>query len=376
MPLYALSKGSIEAVGRTTFSAAGMQERADLQRILRENIEIVSPDTLVVAEEFGSWDASYRRIDLLGVDRDANLVVIELKRDDTGTHMELQALRYAAMVARMTFEQAVEAYHRHLSHSSQSSAREEDSWDWAPRPEDSQYTASREDARGRLLEFLGWDEPNESAFAQDVRIVLVAADFSREITTSVMWLNERDLDIRCVQLQPYRHGDQMLVQVEQLIPLREASEYQVQVREKARSERASTSSGPDYTRYDLSVGNQNFERLYKRRLIYHAVRYVIEHLHKTPEDITQVVRHSRMWASVDGEHDEEGFREALADLEARGGAHIEPRRFLSSDDELLHVGGRTYAFTSQWGTNTIPAVEALRAAFPEANIRYQASADN
>ena len=51
---------------------------------------------LVVAEEFGDWEESKRRIDLLGLDRDATLVVIELKRTDDGGHMELQAIRYAA----------------------------------------------------------------------------------------------------------------------------------------------------------------------------------------------------------------------------------------------------------------------------------------
>jgi RecB family endonuclease NucS len=55
--------------------------------IFREQVEIVAPDTLVVAEEFGEWEDSRRRIDLLGLDKDANLVVIELKRTEDGGHM-------------------------------------------------------------------------------------------------------------------------------------------------------------------------------------------------------------------------------------------------------------------------------------------------
>ena len=57
------------------------------------------PSGMVLAEEFGEWEASRRRIDLLVLDKDANLVVVELKRTDDGGHMELQALRYAAMVS-------------------------------------------------------------------------------------------------------------------------------------------------------------------------------------------------------------------------------------------------------------------------------------
>src|SRR3954463_10709691 len=114
MPIYEITQTAIRKLGETTFSAAGIRERSDLQRLLRTNVEVVSPDTLVVAEEFGEWEDSRRRIDLLGIDRDANLVVIELKRTEDGGHMELQAIRYAAMVSTLTFEKVVDVYANHL----------------------------------------------------------------------------------------------------------------------------------------------------------------------------------------------------------------------------------------------------------------------
>lgn len=48
------------------------------------------------------------RIDLLCLDRQARLVVVEIKRTEDGRHMELQALRYA-MVSSMTLEQVTVA---------------------------------------------------------------------------------------------------------------------------------------------------------------------------------------------------------------------------------------------------------------------------
>lgn len=100
MAFFEMSKDCLREIPDTTFAAAGIRERDDLQRLLRAQIGIVAEDTLIVAEEFGEWDGSNRRIDLLGLDKDANLVVFELKRTEDGGHMDLQAIRYAAMVSR------------------------------------------------------------------------------------------------------------------------------------------------------------------------------------------------------------------------------------------------------------------------------------
>ena len=62
MPIYEITQDKIRPLPRTTFAEAGLLERMDLQRLLREKIEVVAPDTLVIAEEFGGWYDS-RRID-------------------------------------------------------------------------------------------------------------------------------------------------------------------------------------------------------------------------------------------------------------------------------------------------------------------------
>ena len=45
MPIYRIGQNVIERVQETTFSAAGIFERADLQRLLREQIDVVAPNT-------------------------------------------------------------------------------------------------------------------------------------------------------------------------------------------------------------------------------------------------------------------------------------------------------------------------------------------
>lgn len=163
MPIYTLFDQQLDAVPRTSFQAAKVLERQDLQAALHKNIGVIAPGCMVLAEEFAQWDGSQRRIDLLALDKNANLVVIELKRNDTGEHMELQSIRYAAMVSTMTFRQAVECYRRHLHRK-----------------------GSDCDPEQEILDFLGWVQPREEDFALEVKIVLVSADFSQELTTSVM----------------------------------------------------------------------------------------------------------------------------------------------------------------------------------------------
>jgi hypothetical protein len=193
-----------------SFADLKVKERDDLQRLLRTQIDVLGDDLYVLSEEFGDWDASRRRIDLLAIDPQANLVVIELKRTHDGGHMELQAIRYASMVSAMTFERAEQIHAEFLL----------------------RIGEPAEEARTRMLTYLGWEEPDEESFAPDVRIVLVSEDFSKELTTAVLWLRDRDIDIRCIRLRPYQDGEKRLVDVQQIIPLPEANEYQVQLREK------------------------------------------------------------------------------------------------------------------------------------------------
>jgi len=353
MPIYEFASEEIRPLTKTTFSLAQLHERRDLQRLLRTNISVVAPDTLVIAEEFGDWDESRRRIDLLGIDRDANLVVIELKRTEDGGHMELQSIRYAAMVSTMTFNQAADVFARYLT----------------------QIGRADTDARAELLDFLGWDEPDEDAFAQDVRIVLASAEFSRELTTSVLWLIERSIDIRCVRLQPYGLEGRVLVDVQQIIPLPEVAEYQVRVTEKKRKEREARTDTRDWTSYSVTLGERQLTGQRKRHAIYQVFRYLVE----SGVEPEKVARHcglpaNRALVSVEGEVAAEDFRRLAEEARAREGRNFVPGRYFCGNDELLHFEGRTYAFVNQWGGKAFDeAMINLRDAFPEKAIAFAPS---
>ena len=177
-------------------------------RMLRDQPEILEEGLFIITEEFSNWEGSGRSIDLLGLDATGRLVVIELKRGDTGSHMELQAIRYAAMVSAMTLQQAIETHRAYLAR-----------------------IGSEEDAEDRIREHL--ENGDAARFSSErPRIILASEGFSSELTTCALWLNESGLDVTCIRMQPHRSGPELLIETSQTIPLPEAQSYLVRIRER------------------------------------------------------------------------------------------------------------------------------------------------
>ena len=311
MTIYNFSDNSLQKVETTTFNSEKILERSHLQTALKRQIDVIAPNCLVISEEFAEWSDSQRRIDLLAVDENANLVVIELKRNETGEHMELQALRYAAMVSTLTFTRAVEIYQKYLN-----------------------SLGSTQDAQNNLQEFLEWKEPQEDAFALDVRIILVSSDFSKELTTSVLWLNERNIDIRCVRLIPYKYQNQILIDVQQIIPLPEAESYRVKIKQQSEERREARISSKDYTKYSFMGNVYN-----KRRLVLAVIQHWVEEY--KPNNISLLENAFGKIFNI--------ASEAKNTYEKFG----IPRHFLD-DTEIINFPDLTqYAISSQWSKRGI-----------------------
>lgn len=228
MAIFRFDNNNFQKIDETKFSNEGILERNHIQNALKCQFEIIEPDILIISEEFSEWSESSRRVDLLGIDKEANIVIIELKRNETGEHMELQSIRYASMVSTLTFKRAVEIYDKYLK-----------------------KNESEVDAGEELLNFLGWSEEQDD-FASDVRVILVSSNFSKELTTSVMWLNDKNLDIKCFRLIPYKMNNEVLVDIQQIIPLPEAESYQIKIKEQKEERREARRGTRDNTKYNFN----------------------------------------------------------------------------------------------------------------------------
>ena len=323
MSIFLLENGQLNAIHGTTFINESILERQHLQQALKQNISVIAADCLVLTEEYAEWDASRKRIDLLAIDKQANLVIIELKRTDTGDHMELQALRYASMISTMTFEHALDVLVDY-------------------RNKNGEEGFTRENARETIEDFIELDAINETNFGNDVRIILVSAEFSKELTTSVIWLNERDLDITCVRMKPYKYQDQILIDIQQVLPLPEAKDYQIRAQKKAeeRREIQKNLNSKDYSKYLFNGLELNKRKLVLELIKTHIKNNNILSLEDLLFDFPQELRKGRkMYKRYD-----EGIQTN------------DKNRYFSEVDEVLDLTDGKFVISNQWGAGNIQAI--------------------
>jgi hypothetical protein len=163
------------------------------------------------------------------------------------------------------------------------------------------------------------------------------------------------------------------VDVQQIIPLPEVQEYQVQIRDKVRKEReARTSSGVDFTRFNIQIEGKQHPLMWKRNAIFLICKHLCNKA-VNPEEIATLFswRPNRVWYWVDGTVDAAEFKVRAAAKATTTGATFDPRRWFCDDDELCQANGKTFAFSSQWGgEGWHRAMQALKERYPQFNIDF------
>lgn len=205
----------IQPLTARSFGDLGFQERRHLQEWIAREPSALGEELLIIQKEFAGFSDTQERLDLLALDRQGSLVIIENKLDDTGRDVTWQALKYASYCAALSKADIVRIFQEHLD-------REEDG----------------AKAAERLCDFFETADIEELAlntgFAQ--RIILVAARFRKEVTSTVLWLSNFRLRIQCFKVTPYSMGDELYMNVEQIIPTRDAEEFMIGLADKARDE--------------------------------------------------------------------------------------------------------------------------------------------
>ena len=194
-----------------TFSELNFREREHLQEWLARAPDALGEDLLIIQKEFDGFDDTKERLDLLALDRDGQLVVIENKLDDAGRNVVWQALKYAAYCSNLTKTQIVDIYQRYLDRFEGGGSATE-----------------------KICEFMDVEELEEVLLNPGTtqRVIFIAANFRKEVTATALWLLASGIRLQCHTVKPYSLGDELLLDVRQIIPTPEAEEYMIGISSK------------------------------------------------------------------------------------------------------------------------------------------------
>ena len=157
------------------FSELGFREREHLQEWIAKNPDVLGEELLIIQKEFDGFSETNERLDLLALDKSGNLVVIENKLDDSGRDVVWQALKYASYCSTLSTSQIVNIYQKFLD-----------------------QNAHDEEATSLIADFLEAEDFNSVVLNRDdQRIMFVANHYRKEVTSTVLWLLDHDVNIQC-----------------------------------------------------------------------------------------------------------------------------------------------------------------------------------
>lgn len=199
------------------FSDLALRERDHLQEWLANQPDALGEELLIIQKEFDGFDETRERLDLLALDKDGNLVVIENKLDDSGRDVTWQALKYTAYVSSLTKTQIVDIYQQYLDR-----------------------FCGGGNAVARLCEFMGVEDLGEIILnpGNEQRIVFIAANFRREVTATVLWLLSRGIRTQCFKVTPFMLNEELIIDIQQIIPTPEAADFMISMSNKDGEEKA------------------------------------------------------------------------------------------------------------------------------------------
>ncbi len=241
------SKNRIIKLKGVKFSELQLGERAHLQEWLANQPDALGEELLIIQKEFAGFDDTKERLDLLALDKKGGLVIIENKVDDSGRNVVWQTLTYASYCSTLSKSNIAEIYQQYLDRGG--------------------ITAN---AQQRICEFLEEEDFTEVVLnaGNDQRLILVAAQFRKEVTSTVLWLLKHDVRVQCYKATPFQHGNQLFLNLEQVIPLPEAAELMIGISEKEKEEHSAERG--QATRFVLRTDfwHKTLDALSMRALIY------------------------------------------------------------------------------------------------------------
>ena len=243
------TRNRISKLNMVSFSELGFTERNHLQEWIANSPESLGEELLIIQKEFDGFDDTRERLDLLAIDKKGKLVIIENKLDDSGRDVVWQALKYASYCYTLSKTQISDIYQRYLEKVSPGS-----------------------NAKEMIREFLGEEDFEEVVLnpGDDQRLILVAAQFRKEVTSTVLWLLKHKVSVKCFKATPFKDGETLFLSIEQIIPLQEAEELMIGISAKEAEEQVSEQGQAARHQLRLDFWHQTLEALREANISLYA----------------------------------------------------------------------------------------------------------
>lgn len=187
----------LEELEEIEFNKAGIREE-NIEDWIEKNPSIISSqldeEIMIISRQFNRFNNTRETLDLLGLDKSGCLVIIEIKRDSSGTEAHWQAIKYASyFYSECTEDDLYRIYSNYVKKDIQ-------------------------DAQDDIESHIEGDDSKENVeLNRNQKIILVAHNFRPEVLSAVRWLRAmssyRDedydedivgVDIKCIKITPYQ----------------------------------------------------------------------------------------------------------------------------------------------------------------------------
>lgn len=213
MYLIDREKNRVTKLKKKSFSELKFREREHLQEWIANAPSTLGEELLIIQKEFNGFSETNERLDLLALDKLGNLVIIENKLDDSGKDVTWQVIKYASYCASLTKQDILNIYQ--------------------------DYLGSSAIAQEMISEFFDNRDISEIVLNQGLnsqRLILIAANFRKEVTSTVLWLMNFKIRLQCFKVTPFAFGDQLFLNVEQILPTKDTEDFVISIATKAQEE--------------------------------------------------------------------------------------------------------------------------------------------
>jgi hypothetical protein len=185
MKLFTIAEdGKLTRYKEQNYEATHQEEQ--LEALLEKNPEYFfeGSNVLVIGRQVTTNLNTF--IDLLGIDKAGNTVVIELKRGKTPRETVAQVLEYASFVENLDFAQLDEIY--------------------------KDYSGEDISLAEYHQQYFDNEEDEQVSFNKSTKLVIVAQDVTREIRQTALFLRKKGVDIYCMEFKYFQtsSGEQII----------------------------------------------------------------------------------------------------------------------------------------------------------------------